>query len=120
MRCPRQIPVSVENRQDFYCRGCKPKPPNIPSAQVEPGHDRIQVDELPGAAERVVPVQMDVTPRRRRDFLDDGEGFRIAILLHLASSRDRMAKLALLTPCMSPVIVVGKMSDVLWYQMSNT
>ena len=32
----------------------------------------------------------------------------------------RMAKLALLTLCMSPVIAVGTMSDVLRYQMSNT
>ena len=28
-----------------------------------------------------MPVQMEVTPRRRRDFFDHGEGFRIAILL---------------------------------------
>jgi hypothetical protein len=32
----------------------------------------------------------------------------------------RMAKLALLTLCISPVIAVGTMSDVLRYQMSNT
>jgi hypothetical protein len=32
----------------------------------------------------------------------------------------RMAKLALLTLCMSSVIAVGTMSDVLRYQISNT
>ena len=61
--------------------GCKPKPPIFPSAQIEPRHDRIKVDGLPNAAERVMPVQMDVTPRCRRDRFDHGKGFRIAVRL---------------------------------------
>jgi|SRR6516225_7413221 len=34
--------------------GCKPKPPKISSPQLQPRHDRIQVDQLPVAAESVV------------------------------------------------------------------
>ena len=44
-------------------RGCKPKPPKIPSAQIQPRQDCIQVNDLAGTAEGVVPVQMDVAPR---------------------------------------------------------
>ena len=45
--------------------GCKPKPPKIPSPQIESRHDRIQVNELSIAAEGVVPVQQDVPPGRQ-------------------------------------------------------
>ena len=43
-------------------RGCKPKPPKIPSRQIEPRYDRIQVDGLPVAAEGVVAIHVDVAP----------------------------------------------------------
>jgi hypothetical protein len=45
--------------------GCKPKPPKIPSRQIEPRYDRIQVDGLPVAAEGVVAIHVDVAPSRR-------------------------------------------------------
>ena len=41
-------------------------------------YDRIQVDDLLGAAKDVVPVQMDVTPRRRRNFFEHSQCFRVA------------------------------------------
>ena len=41
-------------------RGSKPKSPKTPSPQLQPRHDRIQVDDLSVAAEGVVPVQVDV------------------------------------------------------------
>ena len=63
--------------------GCKPKPPKIPSPQLQPRHDGIQVDELSVAAEGVVPVQMDVAPRRRRHLLDQHQGFRVSARLVL-------------------------------------
>jgi hypothetical protein len=58
-------------------RGCKPKPPKIPSTQLQPRHDGIQVDDLSVAAEGVVPVQVDVAPRRRRHLPDQRQGFRV-------------------------------------------
>jgi len=45
--------------------GCKPKPPKIPSRQIESRYDRIQVDGLPVAAEGVVAIHVDVAPCRR-------------------------------------------------------
>ncbi len=57
--------------------GCKPKPQKFPSHQIEPLHDRIQVDDLAVTAERVVPVQMDVPPSRRRNLSDQRERFRV-------------------------------------------
>jgi hypothetical protein len=63
--------------------GCKPKPPKIPSTQLQPRHDGIQVDDLSVAVEGVVPVQVDVAPRRRRHFLDQRQGFRVSARLVL-------------------------------------
>jgi hypothetical protein len=68
---------------ELTSRGCKPKPPKIPSPQFQPRHDRIQVDELSVAAEGVVPVQVDVAPRRRRQLRDQRQGFRVAARLIL-------------------------------------
>jgi hypothetical protein len=39
--------------------GCKPKPPKIPSGQIQPRHDRIQVYDLPAVAKvlsRLAPL----------------------------------------------------------------
>ena len=44
---------------DYAIRGCKPKPPKIPSRQVESRHDRVKVNELSVATESVVAIQMD-------------------------------------------------------------
>ena len=55
-------------------RSCKPEPQKIPSSQVQPRHDRVQVDDLSAAAKGVVAIQVDMTPRRRRDLLDHGQG----------------------------------------------
>jgi hypothetical protein len=51
-------------------RGCKPQPPKILSQQIEPRHDRIQVDKFRIATKSVMAVQMDVAPSRRRHPLD--------------------------------------------------
>jgi hypothetical protein len=40
----------------LHSGGCKPKPPKIPSPQLQPRHDGIQIDDLSVAAESVVPV----------------------------------------------------------------
>ena len=64
-------------------RGSKPKSPKTPLPQLQPRHDRIQVDDLSVAAEGVVPVQVDVAPRRRRHLLDQRHGFRVAARLVL-------------------------------------
>jgi len=53
-------------------RGCKPKPPKIPSTQFEPRHDRIQIDDLAIAVKCVVPIQMNMAPRRRRNLFEQG------------------------------------------------
>ena len=47
-------------------RGSKPEPPKFPSSQLQPRHERIQVDHLAVALEGVMPVQQDVPPGRRR------------------------------------------------------
>ena len=54
-------------------RGCKPKPPKIPSGQIQPRDDRIQVNHLPVVAKGIASIQMDMAPGRRRDLLDRGE-----------------------------------------------
>ena len=41
----------------FAGGGGKPEPPKIPSRQIESGHNRIQIDDLPTFAERVVSIQ---------------------------------------------------------------
>jgi hypothetical protein len=38
-------------------RGCKPEPPKNPSLQIQPGQQRVQVDHLAAALERVVSIQ---------------------------------------------------------------
>lgn len=45
--------------------GSKPEPQKIPSSQLQPSHERVQVDRLSVTLERVVPVQQDVPPGRR-------------------------------------------------------
>jgi putative DNA primase/helicase len=62
-------------------RGCKPKPPKIPSRQIESRHDRVKINEFSVATKSVVAIQMDVSPRRRRDFGNYGQGFRILVCL---------------------------------------
>jgi hypothetical protein len=61
--------------------GCKPKPPKIPSRQIESRHDRVKVNEFSVATKSVAAIQMDVSPRRRRDFGNYGQGFRILVCL---------------------------------------
>ena len=73
--------------------GCKPKPSKIPSPQLQPRHDRIQVDDLSVAAEGVVPVQVDVAPRRDDIFLISSRAFALPLASYFVSSRDRMAEL---------------------------
>ena len=47
----------------FRCaRGSKPEPQKFPSSQLQPGHERVQVNHLAAALEGVVPVQQDVAP----------------------------------------------------------
>ena len=67
--------VSRRLKDDFNIgrvRGCKPKPPKIPSTQFEPRHDRIQIDDLAIAVKCVVPIQMNMAPRRRRNLFEQG------------------------------------------------
>ena len=45
--------VFASPREKVQSRGCKPKPPKIPSPQLQPRHDRIQVDELSLAREGI-------------------------------------------------------------------
>lgn len=61
----------------FLTWRCKPKAQKIPSRQIKPCHDRIQVDDLSVATEGLVPIQMDMAPRRRRNLLDQNQGFFI-------------------------------------------
>lgn len=59
--------------------GSKPEPPKIPSFQIQHGQERVQVDYLAAALERVVTVQQDVPPGgRRRDPDDQRHGLGIA------------------------------------------
>jgi hypothetical protein len=53
---PRRSPADF----CFSVWECKPEPPKIPSSQLQPRHDRIQVDDLSVATEGVVPIQMDM------------------------------------------------------------
>src|SRR5665213_631684 len=69
--------ASSQVKRKKACWGCKPKPPKIPSSQIQPRHDCIQVYNRSAAAERVVSVHMEVAPRRRRDFFEQGQDFRI-------------------------------------------
>ena len=57
--------------------GGKPKPPKIPSTQFQPRHDRIQIDNLTIAVKGIVPVQVNMAPRCRRNLLEQGEGFLV-------------------------------------------
>lgn len=57
--------------------GCKPKPQKIPSVQFQPGHDRLQVEDLAGASEHVVAVQMDMAPGGRRHLLQQHQDLGI-------------------------------------------
>ena len=54
----RPLKGGVSNAETASGRswGCKPKPPKIPSSQIQPRQDRIQVYGLPRPAESVVPV----------------------------------------------------------------
>jgi len=74
--------------------GCKPKPPKIPSRQIESRHDRVKVNEFSVATKSVVAIQMDVSPRRRRGFWQLWPGpFAFWFVSYLVSSRDRIAEL---------------------------
>jgi hypothetical protein len=52
-----------------------PKPEKIPSGQIQPRHDRIQIYHLPAVAKGIASVQMNMAPGRRRNLLDHGESF---------------------------------------------
>jgi len=71
--------------------GCKAKPPESPSTQLKPRHDGIQVDDLSVSVEDVVPVQVDVAPRRRRHLFDQRQGFRVSARLVLRESTPLIA-----------------------------
>jgi hypothetical protein len=59
-----------------HLRGCKPKPPKIPSHEREPGHDRIQVE----AENRRRPdIQYAQLNRRHRLWLGDRERFVVKL-----------------------------------------
>ena len=73
-----ELPVEVSSPNGVVA---KPKPPKIPSRQIESRHDRVKVNEFSVATESVVAIQMDVSPRRRRDFCNYGQGFRILVCL---------------------------------------
>ena len=81
----RFLPFSWSDTFSFCGRvwGCKPKPPKIPSAQIQPCNDRIQVDDLTVVAKSVMPVQVDVAPRHRRNLLDQCQGSRVTAHLVL-------------------------------------
>jgi hypothetical protein len=79
----RALKAALERLSGTRIRGCKPKPPKIPSSQFQPRHDRIQVDDLPIATEGVVSVQEYVAPRRWRDLLQQGQGLRVPTRLVL-------------------------------------
>ena len=68
-------------RRGIPNRGCKPKPQKIPSAQIQPCHDRIQADDLPSAA-CVVPVKMDAPVAMQasssRHMLRHATGYKLA------------------------------------------
>ena len=57
--------------------GGKPKPLKIPSTQFQPRHDHIQIDNLTIAVKGIVPVQVNMAPRCRRNLLEQGEGFLV-------------------------------------------
>jgi hypothetical protein len=70
-RLPTSLAPCFDQRRFIPCAwGCKPQPPKIPSQQIEPGHDRIQVDKFRIATKSVMAVQMDVAPSRQRHPLD--------------------------------------------------
>jgi hypothetical protein len=77
--------------------GCKPEPPKIPSPQLQSRQDGIQVDELSVAAEGIVAVQVYVAPRRRRQLLDQRQGFRVADARSECTSKSA-ARIAVLSP----------------------
>ena len=52
-RCHAGAPFWLDLR--FYW-GCKPEPRKIPSSQLQPRHERVQVDRLAAVLEGVVPV----------------------------------------------------------------
>jgi hypothetical protein len=66
-----------------HFRGSKPEPQKIPLPQIQPGEDGVQVDHLAAALERVVPVQQDMPPGRRRHPGDLRHGLAIAAGLTL-------------------------------------
>ena len=70
-------------RRAYELWGCKPKPPKIPSPEIQARHQGIEVDQRPVADEGVVPVQVEVAPCCRRDRLDQGKGFRVPARLVL-------------------------------------
>ena len=71
--------------------GVRPKPPESPSTQLKPRHDGIQVDDVSVSVEDVVPVQVDVAPRRRRHLFDQRQGFRVSARLVLRESTPLIA-----------------------------
>ncbi len=79
---PLSVVINVEARSKLY-RGSTPEPPKIPSLQIQPCQERIQVDHLAAALERLVPVQQDVPPGRWRYPGDQLNGLGIATRLVL-------------------------------------
>ncbi len=57
--------------------------PKFPSAQLHPGHERIQVDHLAIALEGVVAVEQDVPPSCRRHLSDQCQYFGVTVRLVL-------------------------------------
>jgi len=80
-------------RQAFRYWGCKPEPRKFPSLQIQPSHDGVQVDALSTAAERVMPVQVDMAHAAGEIFLISASAFAFPLASYLASNRDRMAEL---------------------------
>ena len=83
----------IERYPVDYDWGCKPKPPKIPSGQIQPRDDRIQVNHPPVVAKGIASIQMDMAPGRRRIFLIMASAFTPGHGPYLVSNRDRMAEL---------------------------
>lgn len=75
-------------------RQCKPEPPKIPSSQLQPRDERIQVDHLAVTEKGVVPVQQDLLSAPAREIcVISASVLALPLVSNFVSSRDRMAEL---------------------------
>jgi hypothetical protein len=64
-------------------RGSTPEPPKFLSPQIQPFQEGVQVDHFATAQERVMPVQQNVSPGRRRHPGDQRQSLGVAVGLAL-------------------------------------